>query len=96
MEKIRSKEYLKFIHTLPCVITGREGEGVHAHHLIGHGESIMGGKSCDLLAFPLWHEIHTELHNHGWKRWEEKYGSQWEYAATTMRQYICQEMFDDD
>lgn len=44
----------------------------------------MGLKSSDLLAFPLSAELHQELHDKGWKAWEEKYGSQWVFVAKTM------------
>ncbi|WP_233357568.1 DUF968 domain-containing protein, partial [Vibrio cholerae] len=43
-----SEKYLKFVRSLPCVNTGKT-EGVVAHHLIGHGEGKMGGKTHDLF-----------------------------------------------
>ena len=86
IDRIRKKTHLDFVRSLPCCVTG--ANGVHAHHLIGHGQGGMGLKSSDMLAIPLSPEIHGELHNHGWKAWEEKYGSQWEFVTRTLLQAI--------
>jgi hypothetical protein len=84
IQRVKSKKYLDYVRSLPCVITGQEG--VHAHHLIGHGEGGMGLKSSDLLAFPLSSELHDELHRYGWKAWEEIHGSQWRFVAKTLHE----------
>jgi hypothetical protein len=70
----RSEKYLKFVRSLPCVVTGRT-EGVVAHHLIGHGEGKMGGKTHDLFTMPLAADEHRRFHDDP-KGWEEKNGSQ--------------------
>lgn len=82
LPRVKSKKYLDWVRTLPCAITGKYG--VHAHHLIGHGQGGMGLKASDFLAFPLCPELHQELHDHGWKQWEELHDSQWKHVAKTM------------
>lgn len=47
-------------------------------------------KSCDYLSMPLTPDEHRELHQHGWKQWEEKHGSQWRFAAQTLRHYLLE------
>ena len=56
-----------------CCITGSNYTIVN-HHLIGHGYSGMGTKSPDWAQMALTHELHQELHDKGWKSFEEKYG----------------------
>jgi hypothetical protein len=72
--KWRSEKYLKFVRSLPCVVTGRT-EGVVAHHLIGHGEGEMGGKTHDLFTMPLTVDEHRRFHDDP-KGWEDRNGSQ--------------------
>lgn len=88
--RVKSKKYLDYVRSMPCVITGQES--VHAHHLIGHGQGGMGLKSSDLLAFPLCPELHDELHRHGYKQWEELHGSQWKYVAMTLHAVMEQKL----
>lgn len=88
--RVKSKKYLDFVRSMPCAITGKEQ--VEAHHLIGHGQGGMGLKSSDLLAFPLCPELHRELHDHGWKAWEELHGSQWKYVAKTLHDAMEQKL----
>ena len=68
---MRSKKYRKWVSGLPCAVTGYQGE-VAPHHPKGRG---FGGtvKCSDLFCIPLKHDIHMELHQIGWKSWEEKY-----------------------
>ncbi|MFM4808564.1 DUF968 domain-containing protein [Aeromonas hydrophila] len=75
--------YLAFVRQLPCVLTGRR-EGVEAHHVVGHGMSVMGSKAHDLMVFPLAHQPHMELHQVGWKAWEAKHGSQLQHVINTL------------
>lgn len=83
MPRWESANYLAFVRQLPCVVTGQT-DGVEAHHVIGHGLSVMGSKAHDLMTFPLCHQVHMELHNHGWQRWEEAHGSQLEHVVMTL------------
>ncbi|MBL0581666.1 DUF968 domain-containing protein [Aeromonas caviae] len=75
--------YLAFVRQLPCVLTGSR-EGVEAHHVVGHGMSVMGSKAHDIFTFPLAHQPHMELHRMGWKAWEAKHGSQLQYVINTL------------
>lgn len=84
LSRIKNKKYLEWVRSLPCVITG--DHIVEAHHLIGYGQSGMGLKASDWYAFPLSPLLHRELHDRGWKEWEEKYGCQWRFVAQTMHQ----------
>jgi len=82
----RSKRYLSYIRSLPCVVTGMEG--CDAHHIVGVGQGGMGTKAPDLFTFPLTREQHTNLHNMGWKSWEEMYGEQWKFVCLTLAQAV--------
>lgn len=70
----RSKKYIKWLKTQPCVISGLPADD--PHHIIGHGFSGMGTKAPDWAMIPLNREIHTELHTIGFKEWENRNGSQ--------------------
>lgn len=83
---VRCKKYLAKVRELPCVITGNYG--VEVHHIKAEGVGGMGMKASDYYSFPLSPELHRELHDHGWKAWEEKYGSQWRFVAETMHQIL--------
>jgi hypothetical protein len=83
----RCEKYLKFIRSLPCVVTGRTGsdyDQVVAHHLIGHGEGKMGGKAHDLFTFPMLSSEHQKFH-HDPKAWEEEHGTQLYYVKDTIK-----------
>lgn len=82
MKPYRNKKYLRWVKTLPSAISGRPSDD--AHHLIGHGQGGMGTKVTDLWTFPLTRDEHAELHNIGWKEWENKYGDQWKFVANTI------------
>ncbi|BBM66337.1 hypothetical protein VA249_29830 [Vibrio alfacsensis] len=81
-----SEKYLKFVRSLPCVITHKT-EGVVAHHLIGHGEGKMGGKAHDLFTMPLSADEHQRFH-HDPKAWEAKNGSQLFYVKQTIKKAL--------
>lgn len=83
---IRSKKYLDWVKSQPSVISGRPADD--PHHLIGHGQGGMGTKVTDYWTFPLTRDEHTQLHNMGWKAWEEIHGSQWKFVAQTLEQAI--------
>jgi len=60
-----SKEYLKFVQTLPCADC-RSEENVIAHHLKGRMSPYSGGmgyKSSDIFTMPLCPEHHREMHD---------------------------------
>lgn len=83
MKRWESANYLAFVRQLPCVVTGQT-EGIEAHHVVGHGLSVMGSKTHDLMVFPLSHQAHMELHNKGWQQWEQTHGSQLEHVVMTL------------
>lgn len=65
----KHKRYLQWLHELPCVVSGREGEGVQAAHLragnLDYGKPQSGGqqKPSDMWCLPLWHEEHAKQHS---------------------------------
>ncbi|CAH9016738.1 putative protein of unknown function DUF968 [Vibrio phage 242E40-1] len=71
----RNKKIGEFIRSgeVACCITGSTYAVVN-HHLIGHGYSAMGSKAPDFLQMAMTHDLHQELHQHGWRAFEEKYG----------------------
>lgn len=85
----RDEAYLKFVRSLPCCITGESP--VQAHHLVGHGESVMGSKCSDYYTIPLSPRVHSELHNHGFKSWEAQHGSQVLHVMRTQRKWIAEQ-----
>lgn len=81
----RSRSYLDWVRTLPCVISG--AQGVDPHHVKGHG---MGGSvtAPDYMTIPLTREEHTKFHTIGWRSWEKLHGSQLEYVVRTLGKAI--------
>ena len=71
----RNKKIGEFIRSgeIACCVTGSTHAVVN-HHIIGHGYSGMGTKAPDWAQMALTHELHDELHRHGWKDFEAKYG----------------------
>ncbi|WP_105901416.1 DUF968 domain-containing protein [Vibrio gangliei] len=85
-----SEKYLKFVRSLPCVVTGSNGtdsDPIVAHHLIGHGEGKMGGKAHDLFTMPMLASVHQEFH-HDPKAWEAKHGSQLFFVKQTLKRAL--------
>ncbi len=62
IKPFRNKKYLKWVRSLPCIMSGRT-DNVIAHHIIacqmGGG---MGTKASDLFAIPMNTEEHARLH----------------------------------
>lgn len=86
----QSEAYLKFVRSLPCIITGRKAsdtDPVVAHHLIGHGEGKMGGKAHDLFTMPMLASEHQRFH-HDPKAWEQQYGSQLQHVKATIKKAL--------
>jgi len=74
--KVRSDN----IRSLWCLVCGNPE--CAWHHVIGHGYSAMGMKAPDDMTFGLCNKDHMDLHDHGWRAWEEKHGkTQLEYVA---------------
>ena len=67
----RSQAYLRYIRSLPCVVTGRLGVVAHHVRCLGHGGT--GLKPPDWMAVPLDPLEHQRLHDMGERRyWAEK------------------------
>ena len=81
-----NENYLKFVRSLPCVITGKTDDIV-AHHLIGHGEGKMGGKAHDLFTMPLHVDEHRKFHDDP-TGWESMNGSQLYYVKQTIKKAL--------
>lgn len=83
---VEDKDYLAFVASLPCVITGERP--VEVHHTVGHGLKGVGEKVSDYLSFPLSPTLHRTgkqaLHVVGHKAWEELHGNQMEYVGRTL------------
>ncbi len=82
-----SEKYLKFVRSLPCVVTGKSSgdyDQVVAHHLIGYGEGKMGGKAHDIFTFPISIDEHRKLHDNV-TEWEERNGSQLYHVKETIK-----------
>ena len=55
----------------------------------------MGTKSPDWAQMALTHDLHTELHNHGWKAFEDKYvRTQKSMVAETLVKMHCDGFID--
>ena len=92
VKPIRSKAYLNYVASLPCVVCGHEPAG-EAHHMIDVGFGGMGTKESDLFTFPLSRKEYILLHEDV-KLWEEKHGSQWMWVAITIHQAITDGVID--
>ena len=65
----RSREYLAWVRTLPCIITGRIP--TVPHHQDKRYHKAMGMKCSDFRAVPLSVELHTAYHDRlSWKLYE--------------------------
>lgn len=79
--RIEDRSYLDWVKKLECCVCNAPADD--PHHIVVVGYKGMGSKTADYWAIPLCRPHHDELH-HDKQKWEEEYGSQWEYAALTM------------
>lgn len=63
--KIRSASHRRFISQQPCIISGRRGDDIHAHHLMEIWLKGVGRKASDIWCIPLHYTIHDALHKNG-------------------------------
>ena len=92
----RNKKIGEYIRSgeIACCITGSNYTVVN-HHLIGHGHSGMGTKAPDWMQMALTHHLHSELHQHGWKAFEAKYGrTQKSMVAETLAKLHADQIID--
>jgi len=78
---------------LVCCITGQPNPA--PHHIIGYGYSGMGTKAPDFLQMALCDSLHRELHDKGWKSFEQKYGrTQKSMVAETLSKLHADRVID--
>ncbi len=63
-KKHRSKKYLKFIRSKPCLICGHASVACHVGDKTSKG---MATKTHDSRAIPMCHEHHDLFDNHRWE-----------------------------
>ena len=81
----RNKKIGEYIREeMVCCITSKPNPV--NHHIIGYGYSGTATKAPDFLQAALCHELHTELHDKGWKAFEAKHG-------VTQKQLVAQTMW---
>jgi len=90
----RNKKIARHIQQeLNCCITGAPYPD--PHHIIGSGYSAMGSKAPDWTQMALSHHLHQELHQHGWKAFEAKYGrTQKSMVAETLAKLHADQIID--
>lgn len=82
----RSKDYLKWVRSQPCVMCNRQADD--AHHIKGIGHlSGAGIKAPDQFVMPLCREDHDKIHNS-----PELWPKQWEWIARTLAKAIDDEV----
>jgi hypothetical protein len=69
----RSEQYLSFIRSRPCAVTGQEYDIV-AHHVRCLGGGGVGIKPSDFYCVPLTAEQHSLLHSEGEKSYWKRHG----------------------
>ena len=60
IKPVRSKRYLDFIRSKPCVVCGKPPPSEAAHQSVGY--RAMGSKVSDLWSAPMCHTHHAEQH----------------------------------
>jgi len=90
----KSRKYLDWVKSLPSAISGMPADD--PHHIHGHNQGGTGLTASDMFSFPLSRKEHSELHQEGWKQWELRWGSQWEYVARTLELAIKQGVLSYD
>lgn len=67
--RVKDKQYIAWLHELPCVVTGRVGDGVQAAHVryadVRYGKRWSGKaeKPDDVWCLPVWHGEHARQHS---------------------------------
>lgn len=69
---IRNKKHLKFVASLPCIVTMKAGESQAAH--IRHGVCAMAMKPSDAYTVPLHYSEHSKQHAMPETEYWEQYG----------------------
>jgi hypothetical protein len=82
--KVRSEKHRRFIASLPCWVTGREG-GTQAAHIRVENNAGLGLKSGDDCCLPLHWEVHRAQHSQSEKNF---WGGRLEHA-----QWLAKELY---
>lgn len=77
-------DYIKWIRSLSCCITGKPLPDPHHINEAGHG--AMGSKAIDRRAIPLSHPLHQELHSIGQHTFAKKYDLDYEAIIEALNQ----------
>jgi len=92
----RNKSIGEYIRSgdVKCCVTGTNYAVVN-HHIVIAGQSGMGTKQPDYYQMALSNDLHIELHSHGWRSFEKKYGrTQKSMCAETMSQLHADGIID--
>ena len=88
----RDKAYLSFIRSRSCLVTGRSGENIVAHHVRMGNRGGMGLKPSDYMTVPLDAIQHTILHNQGEKSfWKNRGINPDQHILTHLLLYLTME-----
>ncbi len=89
-KRFKSDDYLAFIRSQPCIVTGKKP--CDPHHTRGGG---MATKCSDHLTVPLYREPHSECHQIGTKTFQAKYNVDFiECQLDLMRKYYEEKVND--
>lgn len=67
--RIKDLKYLRFVSSLPCIISGVWSEDVCGHHLLRGVDRGMGMKASDDVVLPMNYRYHMSLHASGDETW---------------------------
>jgi len=85
-----TKKYREYVASLPCCVSGYQGDEGVPHHITGSNwltGKCTSKKGSDLTCIPLRSSLHNELHENGCKSFEKKYNiSQVEMVIKTILQ----------
>ena len=88
---MKDKKYLKYIHDLPCVVTGCEPYGfssIVAHHITVGSKRGISQKPSDYRCIPMEASEHMRLHHLGeGVYWEQMGINPFEEAIRALRSY---------
>lgn len=86
IKRFRSKKYLRAVASLPCCVC-RAPDSV-PHHIMGPDYAGIGTKAPDDLTMPMCHRHHMDLHQDGYRLWEQINISQVDRARETREKLI--------
>ena len=87
----RSKKYMEWVSTLPCVICNRPGQS-DPHHVRIFGNAGTGQKPDDCWCIPLCREHHNEIHSIGMYSFQERHN----VLMVKLLMLVCQEWIKKD